>query len=140
MRDARSGCPINLSLEVVGDRWTLLILRDVMFAGKRTYNQLLSSDESIATNILQDRLARLVDTGLLTRSTDPTHRQRVIYRLTEKSITLLPTLVHIGAWGREWLRPSPAEAAKNEDLMSAGPAGWDALMDELRQEHLVGSG
>jgi DNA-binding HxlR family transcriptional regulator len=132
----RSGCPISLSLEILGDRWSLLVLRDIMFAGKRTFNQFVASDEAIATNILQDRLTSLVSAGLLTRAPDPTHSQRVIYSLTEQSITLVPTLVHIGSWGRQWLQPSPLEAAANAELVAGGPVAWDALMDDLRAEHL----
>lgn len=133
---ARSGCPISLSLEVLGDRWSLLLLRDIMFAGKRSFNQFLSSDEAIATNILKDRLAGLVRAGLLTRSRDPSHSQRMIYHLTEKSITLVPTIVHLGSWGRQWLPSSPEDAAINAALTDAGPVAWDALMDQLRAEHL----
>src|SRR5262247_42352 len=70
---ARSYCPVNLSLEVFGDTWTLLILRDVMFAGKRHFRELLQSDEGISSNILADRLKRLVDKGILTKAGDPSH-------------------------------------------------------------------
>ena len=74
--EPRSYCPINLSLEIFGDAWTLLVLRDMMFAGKRHFRELLQSDERISSNILADRLARLVEHGLLTKSDDPTHKQK----------------------------------------------------------------
>jgi DNA-binding HxlR family transcriptional regulator len=73
--DHRSGCPINLSLEVFGDRWSLLILRDMVFGGKRHFRELLRSEEGIASNILADRLKRLTDQGMVTRADDPTHKQ-----------------------------------------------------------------
>src|SRR5687767_15656010 len=100
--EPRSHCPINLSLEIFGDTWTLLVLRDMMFAGKRHFRELLMSDERISSNILADRLARLVEHGLLTKSDDPTHKQKAIYSLTERAITLLPIIVQIGAWGSRW--------------------------------------
>ena len=136
----RSYCPINLSLEIFGDAWTLLVLRDMMFAGKRHFGEFLQSDEHIASNILADRLARLVDKGLLTRADDPTHKQKAIYSLTEKAIALLPILVQIGAWGSRWVpeaRKLEARARKQvRDIQQAGPRAWAKQMDALRAEHL----
>ena len=138
--EPRSYCPINLSLEIFGDSWTLLVLRDMMFAGKRHFRELLQSDERISSNILADRLARLVDQGLLTRSEDPTHKQKAIYSLTEKSITLLPVVVQIGAWGSRWVpdakKLEPAARKVVRQLQEGGPRVWEKLMDELRAEHL----
>ncbi len=138
--EPRSYCPINLSLEIFGDTWTLLVLRDLMFAGKRHYRELLQSDEGISSNVLADRLARLVEHGLLTKAEDPTHKQKAIYSLTEKAITLLPVIVQIGAWGSRWV----PDAKKLErparqylrTLQEGGPAVWNTLMDALRAEHL----
>ncbi|MDQ0473783.1 winged helix-turn-helix transcriptional regulator [Labrys wisconsinensis] len=135
-RSERSGCPINLALEVLGDRWSLLILRDVIFAGRRTYNELLASDEGIATNILADRLKKLVDAGLLRRAPNPEQRQRPIYSLTEPGIRLLPALVHLGDWGQSWLPASEREAEQARRLFAGGPRRWAAMMDELRRKHL----
>jgi DNA-binding HxlR family transcriptional regulator len=137
---ARSYCPINLSLEIFGDAWTLLVLRDMMFAGKRHFRELLQSDEHIASNILADRLARLVDHGLLTKSDDPTHKQKAIYSLTEKGIALLPIVVQIGAWGSRFVpdaRKLDARARKVvREIQQGGPAAWKKRMDELRAIHL----
>src|SRR5687768_2241532 len=102
-KEPRSFCPINLSVEIFGDGWSLLILRDMMFAGKRRFRELLESDERIASNILTDRLKRLVEQGLLTKGDDPTHKQKAIYSLTEKSIALLPVIVQIGRWGSRYV-------------------------------------
>jgi DNA-binding HxlR family transcriptional regulator len=138
--EPRSHCPINLSLEIFGDAWTLLVLRDVMFAGKRHFRELLQSDEQISSNILADRLARLVENGVLTKSDDPTHKQKAIYSLTEKGIALLPIIVQIGAWGSCWI----ADAKKLDtrarravrEIQEEGPRGWAKRMNDLRAEHL----
>lgn len=133
----RSGCPINLSLEVFGDRWSLLVLRDIMFGDRRHYGELLAnSDEHIASNILANRLARLVELGMLSRAADPSHKQKVIYSLTEPSIQLVPVFAQLGAWGRRHLPVSPELAIRAELLENGGPELWDAFMDELRELHL----
>jgi DNA-binding HxlR family transcriptional regulator len=78
----RSGCPINLSLEVFGDRWSLIILRDMMFGGRRHFRQLLTqSEEGISSNILSDRLKMLLDQGMITKTDDPTHKQKAHLQL-----------------------------------------------------------
>jgi DNA-binding HxlR family transcriptional regulator len=132
----RSGCPINLSLEIFGDRWTLLVLRDMIFGEARHFRELLASRERISTNILADRLDMLVEQGLLTRSEDPSHKQKVIYSLTEPAIELVPVLVQLGAWGTRHLDPDAESAARSSALVAGGPAMWEAYMDELRETHL----
>lgn len=132
----RSGCPINLSLEVFGDKWSLLVLRDMIFGGKRHFRELLRSEEGISSNILADRLKSLVELGMLTRADDPTHKQKAIYSLTEMSISLVPILAHLGAWGSKWL-PVSSELSIRAILMEeGGPALWERFMGELREEHL----
>jgi DNA-binding HxlR family transcriptional regulator len=132
----RSGCPINLTLEVFGDRWTLLILRDLMFAGKRHFREFLLSDERISSNILTDRLNMLVDQGIVTRADDPTHKQKAIYSLTETGIAMLPVLIQMGIWGRRH-RPADAELARiSAWLEKGGPSLWDEVAGELRRTHL----
>lgn len=136
----RSYCPISLSLEIFGDPWTLLVLRDVMFAGKRHFREFLDSDEHISSNILADRLARLVESGVLTKSDDPTHKQKAIYSLTEKGIALLPIIVQIGAWGSHWVPDAKKLDATSRkilrEIQEGGPRGWAKQMDALRAEHL----
>jgi DNA-binding HxlR family transcriptional regulator len=138
--EPRSYCPVNLSLEIFGDSWTLLVLRDMMFSGKRHFRELLQSDERISSNILAERLARLVEHGMLTKSDDPTHKQKAIYSLTEKSISLLPVIVQIGAWSSRWVpdaKKLDAPARKFlRELQESGPRAWAKQMDELRAEHL----
>lgn len=132
----RSGCPINLTLEVLGDRWSLLILRDMIFFGKRHFRELLTSEEHISSNILADRLKRLVDEGLLTRSSDPTHKQKVIYSLTEKGIALTPVLAQISIWGRNHTPVSEGAYRLTGQLEEGGPEFWEEIMADLRKEHL----
>lgn len=134
--DTRSACPINLSLEIFGDRWTLLVLRDVMFAGARHFRELLGGEERISSNVLADRLAVLVDHGLLTRAGDPSHKQKVTYSLTEQAIELVPVLVQLSSWGVRHLAVADEYAARAEVLAAGGPPLWDAFMDELRETHL----
>ncbi|MEA5360674.1 helix-turn-helix domain-containing protein [Amycolatopsis sp., V23-08] len=135
-KDTRSGCPINLSLEIFGDRWTLLVLRDVVFAGARHFRELLGGAERISSNVLADRLAVLVEHGLLTRAGDPSHKQKVTYSLTERAIELVPVLVQLSAWGVRHLPVGDAYAARAAVLTAGGPPLWEAFMDELRETHL----
>lgn len=133
----RSGCPINLTIEILGDRWSLIIIRDVMFGNRRHYRELLNqSEEGIASNILADRLKRLVDFGLLSRRDDPTHKQKAIYSLTEPAIQLVPLLAHMGAWGRRHTPVSEPLSIRAQLLEEGGQPLWDAFMDELRMMHL----
>jgi DNA-binding HxlR family transcriptional regulator len=132
----RSGCPINLSLELLGDRWTLLVIRDVLFAGARHFRELLGGPERISSNILTDRLTALVEHGLLTRADDSSHKQKVIYSLTEQAIELVPVFAQLSAWGVRYLPVADEYAARTEVLATGGPPVWDAFMDELRERHL----
>ena len=133
----RSGCPINLSLEVLGDKWSLLIIRDMMFGDRRHFRALLTqSEEGIASNILADRLHRLTELGMITSAPDPTHKQRVRISLTEPAIQLVPVLAHLGAWGRRHLPVTRDLAIRAELLECGGPPMWDEFMDELRERHL----
>jgi DNA-binding HxlR family transcriptional regulator len=137
MIEKRSGCPINLALEVLGDRWSLIVIRDIMFGNRRHFRELLTrSEEGIASNILAARLKRLVEDGLLSHSDDPAHRQKGIYSLTEKAIQLVPVLVELGAWGRRHLPTSPVLAIRQQLMEEGGPPLWSAFADELRHTHL----
>jgi DNA-binding HxlR family transcriptional regulator len=133
----RSGCPINLTLEVLGDRWSLIVIRDIMFGNRRHYRELMMlSDEGIASNVLADRLKRLVAAGLLSRHDNPAHKQKAIYSLTQAAIELVPLLVQMGAWGRRHTNVSPELAIRAQLLEEGGPAMWEAFMAELRSLHL----
>ncbi len=137
MVENRSGCPINLALEALGDRWSLIVIRDIMFGNSRRFRELLTrSQEGIASNILGARLKRLVETGVLSRSSDPAHRQKGIYSLTEKGIELAPVLMQLGAWGRRHLPASPELAIRQQLMEEGGPALLSDFADELRHIHL----
>jgi DNA-binding HxlR family transcriptional regulator len=137
--EPRSGCPINVTVEVIGDHWSLLVLRDIMFAERRNFRVLQElSEEGIASNILADRLKRLVSAGLLTRE-DAGRGRRVTYSLTEASIRLVPVMAALGEWGytnRETARP---HRARSEVLVAGGPALWEDFMADLRTVHLGAS-
>jgi DNA-binding HxlR family transcriptional regulator len=133
----RSGCPINLSLEVFGDRWSLIIVRDMMFGGRRHFRELLSrSEEGISSNILADRLRMLVDQGMITKTDDPSHKQKAIYSLTDKAIALVPVFAQLGAWGRRYTDVSEELSIRAQLLEEGGPAMWDRFMSELQHVHL----
>lgn len=136
-RAHRSGCPINLTLETLGDRWSLIVIRDVMFGNRRHYRELLNrSEEGIASNILADRLKRLVEARLLWKQDDPSHKQKAIYSLTEPAIQLVPLLAQMGAWGRRHTPVSEELSIRAELLEEGGPPMWEAFMEELRSLHL----
>lgn len=114
----RSLCPLNASVEMLGDRWSLLILRDMMLRGARTYKDFLESSlEGIATNILADRLRRLVRNGIILASPDPRDGRKTIYTLTRKGIGLAPVLTEMVLW-----------AAKHE------PTGNQPLIRKMRRD------
>jgi len=98
----RSACPISITLDILGDKWTLLIIRDLMFSGKKTYGEFLQSEEKIATNILANRLLILEKTGIIEKKAFPGNKVKNLYQLTPKGIDLLPTLFEIILWGDKY--------------------------------------
>ena len=100
--DRRSGCPISISLEIFGDRWSLLVVRDLMFKRLRTFKEFTAAGERIATNILAERLERLEAAGIIARDTDPSDARRILYRLTEKGMALAPVLVEMVMWAARY--------------------------------------
>lgn len=97
-RERRSGCPISIALEMLGDAWSLLIVRDLMFKERRTYNELLQGGEGIASNILADRLRKLEDAGIVEKRRDLSDARRFVYRLSAKGIDLAPVMVELVIW------------------------------------------
>lgn len=137
MNAHRSGCPINLTLETLGDRWSLIVIRDLMFGNRRHFRQLLAqSEEGIASNVLADRLRRLEAAGLVSRRDDPSHKQKAIYSLTEAAIELVPLLAYMGAWGRRHTPVSKELSVRAQILEEGGPRLWSKFMDELQHIHL----
>lgn len=131
--DQRSTCPISTGLELIGDRWTLLVIRDLMFAGKRHFREFLQSEEAVSSNILADRLNTLVENGLVTRQDDPSHAQKAIYSLTDKGLELLPVLIAISAWTQKHEPQTRRPEAVN--LVSLRPASLKQLQAQLRRDH-----
>jgi DNA-binding HxlR family transcriptional regulator len=120
MNSHKSYCPINLAMEILGDKWSLLIIRDMMFGDKQHFREFLQSEEKIASNILTDRLALLEREGLITKRPDPDYVQKFIYRLTEKGIDLLPALMTISAWS---IKYNPVDIEKYKHAKAWSKAG-----------------
>jgi DNA-binding HxlR family transcriptional regulator len=97
----QSGCPVAFSLDIFGDKWTLLVIRDIALQGKRHYGEFLDSPEGIATNILADRLNRLEQEKIISKDPDPANQTKYIYALTNKGLGLLPMLLEMAIWGAE---------------------------------------
>lgn len=122
----RSACPIANALDVLGDRWTLVIVRDLVFRGFREFGQFLRAGEGISTNILAERLERLLCTGIIVRSDHPGDGKKYLYRLTEKGIDLIPLLIQLVLWGAKYTpnHAAPAEVLReiraNPDKIIAG--------------------
>ncbi|MBZ4188716.1 winged helix-turn-helix transcriptional regulator [Niabella beijingensis] len=102
MNKRRSDCPISCSLDIFGDKWSLLIIRDVMLRGKSSYSEFLQSEEKIATNILTSRLSLLEEAQIVSKTVSPANRSKFIYRLTQKGIDLLPIIVELMDWGARY--------------------------------------
>ena len=118
----RSDCPINFALETFGDPWSLLLIRDIVYFGKKTYGEFLASEEGMATNILASRLARLEEQGILTKKPSGQDKRKEEYVLTEKGLDLIPVLVDMANWSAE------------HDPHTAAPAAWIALMRADREK------
>jgi DNA-binding HxlR family transcriptional regulator len=129
-RKPRSGCPLNASVEMLGDRWTLLIIRDMMLQGAHTYKTFLECHEGIATNILADRLRKLAAYGIIT--TDPSDGRKVIYLLTKKGIDLAPVLTEMVLWA------AAHEDTGNQALVRQMRADKEKFLAGVRQRWAAG--
>src|SRR6202049_619926 len=129
----RSGCPLNVSVEILGDRWSLLIIRDMMLRGFRTYTQFLDSYERIATNILAHRLKKLEGYGIITTQQDPLDGRKRIYTLTEKGMDLAPVLTEMVLWA------AAHEDTQNPELIRLIKKDKQKFMATVRQKWLENS-
>src|SRR5258708_33976230 len=120
----RSDCPLNVSLEIFGDRWTLLIVRDLMLKGRTRFGELLEGGEGIASNILTDRLSRLEAHGLVQRHRDPADARRLTYRLTQRGIDLAPVLFEMILWAAQ--HEETAALPEEVEAMQRDRAGYPA--------------
>jgi len=103
----RSDCPISMSLDIFGDKWSLLVIRDLMFDGKKTYGEFLDSEEKIATNILADRLLTLESGGVISKTKHPDSKAKILYKLTPKGIDLVPLMVEMILWSEKYHEVHP---------------------------------
>ncbi len=123
----RSGCPLNASVEMLGDRWSLLVIRDMMIRGYQTFNEFLRSDEKIASNILADRLRRLEAYGIIATKRDPADGRKLIYSLTAKGIDLAPVLTEMVLWAAKH------EETGNQPLVRQMRTGKEQLLAAVRK-------
>ena len=126
MKPARSHCPISFSLDVVGDKWTLLVLRDLIIVGKRHFRELVASPEGIASNVLSARLKLLELHGLISRRPDPDNGRQKIYAPTAKGLDLLPVMVELIRWGAK------------HNAQTAAPASFIRNLEADRQRAIAG--
>ena len=128
---SRSSCPISYALDFVGDKWTLIVLRDLIFARKRHFQQFLESNEGIASNILAARLKLLERASLVTREEDPEHARRVVYAPTDKALDLMPVMLELLRWGSKYNAKSAAPA----HMVKGASENREALIAEFRTLH-----
>jgi DNA-binding HxlR family transcriptional regulator len=138
-KDRRSGCPLNASVEMLGDRWSLLIVRDMMLRGFRSYKEFMDCYEGIATNILADRLRKLMAYGIIAAQPDPQDGRKLIYVLTKKGIDLAPVLTEMVLWA------AAHEDTGNEALVQLMRADKGKFLAGVRQrwekaEHFAAKG
>src|SRR5271165_7455561 len=125
--ERRSGCPLNASVEMLGDRWSLLIIRDMMLRGFRTYKEFMECYEGIATNILADRLRKLIEYGIIAARPDPADGRKMIYSLTGKGIDLAPVLTEMVLWA------AAHEDTGNQELVRQMRADKEKFIAGVRQ-------
>ena len=128
--ELRSHCPINFTLEHFGDKWSFLIIRDLMFKGKRHYNEFLEAGENVSTSVLGDRLRKLEAHGIISKEKDSVKKSRIRYSLTKKGIDLLPILIEMIIWGgeKDRLTESP------EEFMDQAAQNKEALINRIREK------
>lgn len=136
----RSDCPLNYGIEVFCDKWSLLIIRDLMFFGKRYFSEFLNSDEHIATNLLADRLSMLEKEKIIRKNKDPQHKQKIVYSLTEKGIDLVPVILTIGLWSEKHatIKLNPGRDVIIGDAKKSLTRGIEKMKEKLIKEHKAG--
>jgi DNA-binding HxlR family transcriptional regulator len=130
----RSDCPVSAALDLFGDKWSLLIIRDLMFNGKKTYGEFLNSEEKIATNILADRLTLLEAGGIISKNTHPDSKAKVLYKLTTKGIDLIPVMVEIIAWSERYHDVHPYARQFAKQLRKDRQGVVRSVREELMKE------
>jgi len=134
VKKRRSDCPINFALEIFGDKWSLLVIRDLMFMGKTTYGGFLKGPEGIATNILANRLEKLETAALISKAPDPDNGTKFVYSLTESGKDLIPVMLEIVSWSG---KHDPDTAASKEMLKQIA-TNRQAMISDIRKKLLSG--
>ena len=129
----RSFCPVSSALDLLGDKWSLLIVRDIALQKKNTFKEFLESDEKIATNILSDRLSRLEAQGIVSKSDHPHNKVVKVYRLTQKGLDLLPILFDVVLWSDKYLEIANEGRALAEEIRKDRQGLLERLTKELSQ-------
>lgn len=124
-------CPISTSLEILGDKWALLIIRDMIFRGMQTYSEFLDSSEKIATNILADRLTTLEMNGIIEKKAYPGNKVKVLYKLTPKGLDLMPVLLELVLWGDKYFETNEIAKSLTEKIKR----NRDGLIKYFREKH-----
>ncbi|MBV6647224.1 MAG: helix-turn-helix transcriptional regulator [Cyclobacteriaceae bacterium] len=135
-KEYRSDCPQYLALDAFGDRWTLLIIRDMMIDGKKYFREFLQSKEKIASNILSSRLQSMEEEGFIYKKRDPSHKQKIIYLLTEKGIDLFPILMENARWSLKHKQVNDQDRIHIQTILDGGMKSKQKMMEKLKKEHL----
>ena len=130
----RSACPVSSMLDIFGDKWSLLIIRDMLFSDKNTYGEFLKSEEKIATNILASRLLTLEENGIIQKLEHPESKAKVLYKLTEKGIDLLPLIIEIQFWSDRYLSILPEIKVQLKEAKKDKEKYKKAKTKELRKK------
>lgn len=128
--EVRSHCPINYALEHIGDKWSLLIIRDLMFKGKRHYNEFLEGGERVSTSVLGTRLKQLEEAGLISKGEDDVKKSRIKYSLTQKGIDMLPFMVDMISWSGKYDKATEA----GKDFLNQANKSRANLISQIRKE------
>jgi len=129
-KERRSDCPISYVLDIFGDKWTFLVIRDLLLKGKKTYGEFATSDEKIATNILASRLVLLEDEGIISKEKDPAKGSRILYRLTQKGVDLLPVLIEMMKWSAVY----DPDTNVPKEMVEHAKAHRDAFLNQILED------
>jgi DNA-binding HxlR family transcriptional regulator len=130
----QSGCPVAFTLDTFGDKWSLLVLRDMFMNGKRYYGEFLESPEHVASNILADRLKRLEEARVITKNHDPENQKKYVYELTQKGVDLLPLMLEAITWGSKYLSGNTAPKEFLRRLKKDREAVTHEILESLKRK------
>ena len=130
----RSDCPISISLDIIGDKWALLIVRDIAFKGKNTYGDFLNAGEGITTSVLADKLVQLESGGIISKQIHPDSKAKILYTLTQKGIDLIPSLVELITWSEKYHDVNPQATAFSKQVKKDKEGMIKGLKAELKSK------